>query len=262
MSWTAIRGDAGTKPPAPDAPPLVPARPWRELGWAVVIFVLSGAAGLLFVWALPLLDRLGGPGWSYGSAEHKAIAMIGATQLAWIALVLGRARWAAGGIRMADFAAGPGKRLWLVGVVIAAELALLGYNVASELESPLCGLGLHVGTSGQLLALSRETPVWLALLTFEISVLAAISEELLFRGWLWTVLQRSWGAWPAALVTGGMFWLLHAPEGLRSFLLLLPVAIVLTVVRQFTGSIRGTIVLHAVHNGGLVMLTMVLLRGC
>lgn len=259
MSWTAIRGGAGTKLPAPEVPPLSPARPWQELGWAVLIFVLSGAAGLLFVRALP---RFGGVDWAYETNTHKAIAMIGATQLVWIALVLGRAWLAAGGIRMADFAAGPGKRLWLVAVVAAAELALLGYDAVSELESPLCGLGLHAGASHQLLALSHEAPAWLALLIFELSILAPLSEELLFRGWLWTALRRSWGAWPTALVTGGMFWLLHAPEGLRGFLTLLPVAIVLTAVRQFTGSIRGTIGLHALYNTGTVLLATVLLRGC
>jgi uncharacterized protein len=87
-------------------------------------------------------------------------------------------------------------------------------------------------------------------------VLFPIAEELFFRGWLWTGLRRHWSLLPAASLTGGFWLLLHIDCGLL-MIVLLPVAVILSLAREFAGSIRALIALHAMYNSiatGLVFL--------
>lgn len=260
MSSAARPEGAGATVPRASISPWF--QPWRELGYGVLIMVLSGIAGLLFTRASHLYASITGMPWSLATTVHVMIATVAITEAVCIALVLGRAWWTSDGDLAAAVSAGPVTRWWLLGLVVAAELALLGYNLASVLSSPLCGLGLRTGATAGIVVAARTGTAWLALYLFALVVLAPVAEELLFRGWLWSALRRSWGPWPTALVTGGLFWLLHAAYRPKDFLLVLPIAIILTVVRQFTGSIRGTILLHALQDGGAAVLTLVLLHSC
>jgi membrane protease YdiL (CAAX protease family) len=79
-------------------------------------------------------------------------------------------------------------------------------------------------------------------------IVAPLLEELFFRGWLWTGLRRSWGAWPTALITGGLWLVAHAPGGPLRVPLLLPQAILLSLARHYGGSARASLVIHIVNN--------------
>lgn len=96
---------------------------------------------------------------------------------------------------------------------------------------------------------SSSVPVWLVLFdSLLLVVLTPLSEELFFRGWLWTGLQRHWGALPAALVTAIMWLLPHFGYGrARVYILLVP-ALILTLARQVGRSVRPTIFIHALYN--------------
>lgn len=77
---------------------------------------------------------------------------------------------------------------------------------------------------------------------------APLSEELFFRGWLWTTLRRSWGM-PETLALTGLLWLcVHLPEGLSRVALLLPSALLLGLARHYGRSVRASLALHALNN--------------
>jgi hypothetical protein len=81
---------------------------------------------------------------------------------------------------------------------------------------------------------------------------APLAEELFFRGWLWTALRRSWGVWPAALCTAGLWLGIHALDGPVRALILLPTAILLSLARHYGGSVRASLLVHVVNNATAV----------
>jgi membrane protease YdiL (CAAX protease family) len=49
-------------------------------------------------------------------------------------------------------------------------------------------------------------------------------------------------------VTGILFLLVHLPDGAARMALLLPAVVVLSLARHFGGSVRATIIIHALNN--------------
>jgi len=86
--------------------------------------------------------------------------------------------------------------------------------------------------------------VFFSILLF--GILGPLSEELFFRGWLWTGLRRHWDVLPTALLTSMLWLVLHLGQGVLRPVFLLPVAIVLAMARHFSGSVRAPLVLHVV----------------
>jgi|HubBroStandDraft_4_1064222.scaffolds.fasta_scaffold145040_2 membrane protease YdiL (CAAX protease family) len=82
---------------------------------------------------------------------------------------------------------------------------------------------------------------------FLIVVIAPLAEESLFRGWLWTGLQKHWGVLPTALLTS-TFWLaMHLFNPVQS-MALVPVAMILAAARHFGQSVRAPLALHMIYN--------------
>jgi membrane protease YdiL (CAAX protease family) len=77
---------------------------------------------------------------------------------------------------------------------------------------------------------------------------APIAEELFFRGWLWTALRRSWGVWPTAVCTAGMWLAVHALDAPARVLMLLPMAVLLSLARYYGNSVRASLAVHIVNN--------------
>jgi membrane protease YdiL (CAAX protease family) len=91
------------------------------------------------------------------------------------------------------------------------------------------------------------TNIFLAgLLIFSNCVIEPAAEESLFRGWLWTGLQRCWGLLPTALLTSTLFLAIHFSP--RSIVTLVPVAIILALARHFGQSVRASLALHMIYN--------------
>lgn len=93
-----------------------------------------------------------------------------------------------------------------------------------------------------------------ALAYLAVAVAAPIAEELLFRGLLLRLAARTWGAWPAIVVTALAFGLLH----LEPWYLfgLVGLGLLLGWLYAATGSLTTCVLAHAMHNA--VSLTLLL----
>jgi membrane protease YdiL (CAAX protease family) len=97
----------------------------------------------------------------------------------------------------------------------------------------------------QQLVIDESNP-WLSLSHAFFSVLLApLSEELFFRGWLWTGLRKHWSALTTGALTGAVWLALHPAE---IWLWFFPIAIILSVARHFGESVRAPIALHMLYS--------------
>jgi membrane protease YdiL (CAAX protease family) len=85
-------------------------------------------------------------------------------------------------------------------------------------------------------------------------VLAPISEELIFRGYIFGVLRRYTGRWWAMAISALVFAAIHAH--LPSLAGLFMLAVALTLVYESAGSLWAPILMHALFNGFTVILTL------
>jgi membrane protease YdiL (CAAX protease family) len=77
---------------------------------------------------------------------------------------------------------------------------------------------------------------------------AAIAEEVCFRGMLYGGLRNAMGPIPAALLSAGLWGVLHATTGLSAVPVLIGLGIALALLFEKTGSIVPGIIVHAVNN--------------
>ncbi len=97
-----------------------------------------------------------------------------------------------------------------------------------------------------------------ALLVLGASLLIApLFEELIFRGYIYTVLERAWGMLPAVVASGILFGLLHAPQlfpGWFQVVLLCLVGMAFSLARAATGSTFASFLTHLAYNTSLAAL--------
>jgi membrane protease YdiL (CAAX protease family) len=91
------------------------------------------------------------------------------------------------------------------------------------------------------------SPRDLVLLMVLIAVVAPLAEEIFFRGMLYPLLRQRWSMWPAIVVNGLLFSLIHVLPPLLPGLFI--VGMVLAWVRERSGSLIPGILLHALQNG-------------
>ncbi|HVJ42827.1 MAG TPA: CPBP family intramembrane glutamic endopeptidase [Dongiaceae bacterium] len=99
-------------------------------------------------------------------------------------------------------------------------------------------------------AVFRAGAGWRLVAFIALGLLAPVAEEMLFRGWLWTGLRRSWPGFACTLVTGLIWILTHFVEGPVKMAILAPVALLLGFARQSSASWRAPLVLHLALNIG------------
>ncbi|HEX7242900.1 MAG TPA: CPBP family intramembrane glutamic endopeptidase [Longimicrobiaceae bacterium] len=173
----------------------------------------------------PLLRRLGDAAWRLGAFGLLALAFAFlAGELARLAGVrdTGDGRWVGTGVALAaslaaswammawaerrpfgalGFAWGPSlPREWVVGTAVGA--ALLGAAVVLLAATGGARWSADVGTPAGWLGFAASTLLFFAL--------AALLEEVVFRGYPFQVLARAVGAWPAVAAFAVLFALLHA----------------------------------------------------
>lgn len=136
------------------------------------------------------------------------------------------------------------RRIASVAVMVLIYAALASFALASLRE--------------RRIALDGPTDTLLVgLLTFNYVMAAPIAEELLFRGWLYTGLRRRFGFGTTLFATAFLFAAIHWEP--RHMVLVLPLAFALGFIREQTGSIKPTILLHASYNlviVGIALLTL------
>ena len=91
--------------------------------------------------------------------------------------------------------------------------------------------------------------LWAALFVVLAVVAAPITEELFFRGWLFTGLRSRVGAIVTIAVTSVLFALAHWEKTHLYALAVLPVGLALGLIRERTGTIGATMAFHAGYNG-------------
>jgi membrane protease YdiL (CAAX protease family) len=78
--------------------------------------------------------------------------------------------------------------------------------------------------------------------------LAAISEEMFFRGFVFSGLRSRMTVWPAAVISGLVFGLVHAPTGITTVIPLAVLGAVLAWLYDRTGSLWPSVIAHALNN--------------
>jgi membrane protease YdiL (CAAX protease family) len=123
------------------------------------------------------------------------------------------------------------------GIVLVAVRALVdlvaGHSVSGPEQIPRTVTGGYLWFTGVVVV-----------------VLAPVAEETFFRGFLYRGLRRVFSAWPAALISGVCFGLVHFQEK-RSLLIipsLIVVGIVLAMVYERRRSLLASVAAHAVFN--------------
>jgi membrane protease YdiL (CAAX protease family) len=148
------------------------------------------------------------------------------------------------------------------GALIEIPCGLFGYFAGV----PVIALGIFI--SLQLSKHAGTTPMhpiqqmlqgdkWHVMnLFFAASVIAPIVEETMFRGAFFNHLRRRWNWFISASVVALIFAAIH-PQGWTFIPALGSIAIVLAAIREWRGSILGSIIAHATNN--TIVLTLALL---
>lgn len=96
-----------------------------------------------------------------------------------------------------------------------------------------------------------DSPLMLGLLSFMAVIVAPITEEIIFRGYLYPVAKHYSGRLPALLFSSIVFAAIH--QSTIAFLPLLFLALVLAISYELTGSILAPISIHILFNSMTVM---------
>ena len=99
-----------------------------------------------------------------------------------------------------------------------------------------------------------NTPEAIAIFAVFGIAIAPFLEEVLFRGFLFRVLEQTAGVTAAVRVTAVLFALLHVPQLWGSWagmLLIFAVGFILSTLRARTGSLIPTVIVHTAYNGML-----------
>jgi CAAX protease family protein len=230
-------------PPRPDVPAggdggALPGATWRPVEAVPVFFIALLGTALLSV----PISLAGSCSARYDLAVLAGEVALGGTVLWWVAAIKRTPVRALGTPPrpLGDLVAG-----LLVGlalVVVAAVILAVVQRLATEI------LGHPPKEPQQVVGCVRGTA--LALLGPIVVIAAPLGEELFFRGFLYQGLRRRFSVWPAAILSGIFFGLVHF--GGIAFLLIVPsltaVGIGLALVFERRKSLLASMAAHAAFN--------------
>jgi uncharacterized protein len=178
-----------------------------------------------------------------GTAPLRLVLLIAIVAYSAIAVaVLATARWR-GGANWRQLI-GYQKTLWRLDdkLLWAIAVAALVYSFAATAV-----LGYLYPQSQSWFTIPSDRIARLALFVLAVG-LAPITEELLFRGWIYTSLRFSFGLWPALLLSAALFGGAHYENTHLYALAVFPVGIALAAIRERTESVKASMLFHAVNN--------------
>jgi membrane protease YdiL (CAAX protease family) len=209
--------------------------------------LLAGAAAIVgaafFGWSATLgfIRSLHAGGGDYASALFLYSAGV-AFYAAIAAAILSLARFR-GGVDWRRLLAFPVERRWwrdrAYWALVVAGIAY-GAAVSAVLSE------LYPASKGWF---TLERGVASLVLTFILVVVAApITEEIMFRGWIYTSLRSSFSAFASIVVSAFLFANAHYESSHLYALAVFPVGLLLGVVRERAGTLWATVSLHALYN--------------
>lgn len=87
---------------------------------------------------------------------------------------------------------------------------------------------------------------------FHVALVPAVCEETLYRGYVMSAFEKSWGIWPAIIFSGLLFGLYHVQ--LSNLIPLATLGMLFAYVTWISKSIYPAIAAHFVNNGGSVLM--------
>lgn len=136
--------------------------------------------------------------------------------------------------------------IWIVGTV--AMIYSFGASLWLGQSDPKSPLAFSV---------PADTPASLILVLLAV-VVAPVTEELLFRGWIYTSLRYRFGLWTAVIASSAVFALAHYEDTHIYALVVFPIGLALAALRERTGSIKAPILLHALNNFAAVAFSLII----
>ena len=177
------------------------------------------------------------------------------TVIQWTVMLAILAAWLLVGrtLEVLGFAVPGGLRLAVGAGVTVLGLAFLSWQwrVASGMdEQTRVKLRKQMESVAPLIPRSTEEAAWFRIL----SLTAGTCEEIVYRGYLVWYLAASLGPWPAALVAGALFGVLHLYQGPAGIVRTGAIGIAMAVLYVGTGSLLWPMILHGAIdlNGGAV----------
>jgi membrane protease YdiL (CAAX protease family) len=198
------------------------------VGWRVAMVRLSG-----------LIEVMKG---DPRTGEFIALCLSIAVYLAIAVVIFGAARFR-GGARWRDLIAWhpwhPRRRAGLFAAV--AGVTLLYSFIANE------ALAYFYPASQDWVTLPSGD--WSIALFFVVAALSApLTEELVFRGWLYTALRAKVGVGTSLLASSFLFALAHWEATHLYALVVFPVGLALGFIRERAGSLKASMTFHALYN--------------
>ncbi len=238
-----------------------PARPYGFLGLVVSTLVILAVAALLLLLAGGSLFALlvAGNGWQGAvrrvatfipSAGPDDIAadrlniVVGAaayTVTACAVLLVARFR---GGTRWADLV---GWHAWDMARGLRLVAALLAATLCYSLVAS--ALIEHVYPQAKDWVTPPKGTPWIVGFLALATLFAPVTEELLFRGWIFTSLRGTVGVRVAIVLSAALFALAHWESTHLYALAVFPVGLALGYVRHRADSVAASITLHSLYNG-------------
>jgi len=220
-------------------------RPWALIDALEIVVTFFAARGAMAI-AFEVIGRYLSPG---------VLAAVGYLLPALCAA--GVARWRIGPsfIRLLGFSGYPAWRSWLLAwwAALSLPLAVLGLTLLQSAlmrrppmsENPI--ISVVVGSRGW-----GERALLMAL----VAVVAPLVEEGLFRGALYAPIRRFAGPVGAIAITSLLFGAVHVDLAMLPQLALVGAAC--AVLREGTGSLKASIMLHGIWNAGQVAVMLLL----
>lgn len=248
-------------------------KPSKPRVWTVFsiwfLSILGGTAASIFAYVLlgVVVGVILGAQGAQGDAIQEQYAAIISNPL--VALLLNLAPFQLGVLALVFFAArlSPEPTRERLGLVPATgrpvrklKLAsLAGFTLASAFASAV-GLSALLGEPADGVigkAITQDSLLAVTIASLVLSLLPAIAEEVAFRGYIQRRLLQRWSPKVAIAVSTLLFAIMHS-DSLHHVISVIPLGVVTGLLAYRTGSVKAGIVVHALHNGGLVVIVTAL----
>jgi len=229
------------------------------LAWIAAAFaggaIAAGllAAGSVLLRAVPGLAAIPAP----GQIVYVLIAASG-FQGTLLLGALWQGRRAGGGDWRAGVGARPIRHARPIVLLCAATIGWLFSFIGLAATFPALNEFAKSVTPGILSDLEHGGPVVVVLKIALVAVLAPVSEELFFRGWMWEALrQRGYAGAMTSVLTAVPWLLLHGIDSPGRILFLIPAALIFSLARYVGGSVLASLAPHLTNNLAAVLVPLI-----